>query len=102
MFQVLSPNISVAEASHRAHPKSKGAWRYTTPKVGRQVSKYLPSKNPNLTKGFTEEVSYDLGLEGGVGFFQVKMGQSTAVKGMKCVHGGGWGVAVKVVVVDWS
>ena len=73
VLQVSSPNISLAEASHIAEPKSKGAWRYTTAKVGRQRSKYLPSNNPEHTKGFTEEVSLDLGLEGEVGFFQVNM-----------------------------
>ena len=51
-------------------------------------------------------MSFDLGLKGEVGFFQVNMGQGTAVKGMKCVcivcvcvcvKG-----VVKVVVIAWK
>lgn len=49
------------------------------------------SHNTDLTKGFTEEVSFDLGLKGEVVHFQVKMGWAIAVKGMTCMWGGGLG-----------
>lgn len=41
--------------------------------MGERGRKYLSNNNLNLTEGFREEVSLDLGLEGEVGFFQVKM-----------------------------
>lgn len=67
LFQVSSPNTSLAKASHRAEPQGKGAWRHTAPKVGGRGRKYLPNNNPNLAEGFTEEVL----LDGDLGFFQV-------------------------------
>lgn len=42
-------------------------WRYTTPMVGAEGSKYLPNNNPNFTEGFTEELS-GVGLEEEAGF----------------------------------
>ena len=50
-------------------------------------------------------MSFDLGLKGEVGFFQVNMGPGTAVKGMKCVcivGEGTGGAVVKVVVMAWK
>ena len=89
-FRILVPGPGIKPWLPAVEPWSPNHW--TAREVPRSYS-YAQADHTSLFakpqyrfhKGFTEEVSFDLGLKGEAGFFQVNTGQGTAVKGMKCV-----------------
>lgn len=83
----LQTNTSLAKAGHGAQPEGRGSGRSTAPRGGRRKYQCASNNSPNLTEGCTEEVSLDLGPEGHIGFFQVKMRQGTSLEGMKWGRG---------------